>query len=355
MFDNVLNDEFENDFEDIELPWIIFKVSKNTYAVNSTNVLSITNLEDEQIGVPNIQSYIRGLMNFRGNMIPLIDLKRIFKEEPLEKIVSEYSAMITARKHDHINWTNELDRCIKSGEQFGLAVDPHECAFGKWYYNYKPENNIIAHHIKKVEEPHRLLHLAAAEYNNCNKDHEHCNREECLKDVLDRVKEEYMPEIIRILDSSINVLKNNLKELLIVVEYNNFKAGLIVDSVLSIEAIPSMYGQGDMNNEYYNTKLISSIGKTEKTETTVLMLDIESVLSKIEDVDMKKIELPKEMETSKKAEPIEEVGIHEEIEIYEETQDETKAQDEIEYHEVSEPKAEELLNELELLVEEPAE
>lgn len=351
MFDNVLNDEFENDFEAIELPWIIFKVSKNTYAVNSTNVLSITNLEDELIGVPNIQSYIRGLVNFRGNMIPLIDLKKIFKEESLEKIVAEYSAMITARKHDHINWTNELDRCVKSGEQFGLAVDPHECAFGKWYYNYKPENNVIAHHIKKVEEPHRLLHLAAAEYNNCNKDHENCNREECLKDVLERVKEEYMPEIIRILDGSINVLKNNLKELLIVVEYNNFKAGLIVDSVLSIEAIPSMYGQGDMNNEYYNTKLISSIGKTEKTQTTVLMLDIEGILSKIEDIDMEKIELPKEMLTSKKSEPVEKIDIHEEIEIHEHEE----AQDEIECHELSESVIEELLNEVELPVEEPAE
>ncbi|GEM_PF-483092 len=351
MFDNVLNDEFENDFEAIELPWIIFKVSKNTYAVNSTNVLSITNLEDELIGVPNIQSYIRGLVNFRGNMIPLIDLKKIFKEESLEKIVAEYSAMITARKHDHINWTNELDRCVKSGEQFGLAVDPHECAFGKWYYNYKPENNVIAHHIKKVEEPHRLLHLAAAEYNNCNKDHENCNREECLKDVLERVKEEYMPEIIRILDGSINVLKNNLKELLIVVEYNNFKAGLIVDSVLSIEAIPSMYGQGDMNNEYYNTKLISSIGKTEKTQTTVLMLDIDGILSKIEDIDMEKIELPKEMLTLKKSEPVEKIDIHEEIEIHEHEE----AQDEIECHELSEPVIEELLNEVELPVEEPAE
>lgn len=342
MFDNVINDEFENDFEDIDLPWIIFKVSQNTYAVNSTNVLSITSLEDEITAVPNIQSYIRGLINFRGNMIPLLDLKKIFKEDSLEKIISEYSEMITARKHDHINWSNELDRCIKNGEQFGLAVDPHDCAFGKWYYSYKPENNVIAHHIRKIEEPHRLLHLAAAEYNNCNKDHANCNREECLKDVLERVKQEYMPEIIQILDSSITVLKNNLKELLIVVEYNGFKAGLIVDSVLSIEAIPSMYGQSNMNNEYYNTKLISSIGKTEKTQTTVLMLDIEGVLSKIEDIDMEKIELPKEVvqefeameetekieeiEALKESETVKEIEIYDQMEIGEEieVQKETK-------------------------------
>jgi purine-binding chemotaxis protein CheW len=333
MFDNVINDEFENDFEDIDLPWIIFKVSKNTYAVNSTNVLSITGLEEEITAVPNIQSYIRGLVNFRGNMIPLIDLKKVFKEDSLDKIVTEYSAMIVARKNDHINWTNELDKCIKNGEQFGLAVDPHDCAFGKWFYSYNPENNLIAHHIKKIEEPHRLLHLAAAEYNNCNKDHANCNREECLKDVLERVKHEYMPEIINILDSSITILKDNLKELLIVVEYNGFKAGLIVDSVSSIEAIPSMYGQGNMNNEYYNTKLISSIGKTEKSQTTVLMLDIEGVLSKIEDIDMQKIELPKEYEDNKETEetreiellnetePIDENELYEQLEIGEELED----------------------------------
>ncbi len=311
MLDNIMNDEFEsgfeNDFEDIDLPWIIFKVSKNTYAVNSTNVLSITNLEDDITAVPNIQSYIRGLIDFRGNMIPLIDLKKTFKEESLEKIISDYSSMISARKQDHINWTNELDRCINNGEQFKLAVDPHECAFGKWYYNYKPENNVIAHHIKRIEEPHRLLHLAAAEYNNCNKDHANCDREECLKDVLERVKQEYMPEIIKILDNSINIYKNNLKELLIVVEYNGFKAGLIVDSVLSIEAIPTIFGQGNMNNEYYNTKLISNVGKTGKTQTTVLMLDIEAVLSKIEEIDMQKIDLPKEAEANNEVLEVEEL------------------------------------------------
>ncbi len=106
-----------------------------------------------------------------------------------------------------------------------------------------------------------------------------------------------------------------------------------------------------MNNEYYNTKLISSIGKTEKTQTTVLMLDIDGILSKIEDIDMEKIELPKEMLTLKKSEPVEKIDIHEEIEIHEHEE----AQDEIECHELSEPVIEELLNEVELPVEEPAE
>ncbi len=350
MFDNTINDEYENNFEDIDLPWIIFKVSKNTYAVNSINVLSITKLEDELIGVPNIQSYIRGLTNFRGSMIPLIDLKRVFKEESIDKKISSYAEMIAARKQDHINWTKELDRCIKNDEPFGLAVDPHECAFGKWYYSYKPENNIIAQHIRRIEEPHRLLHLAAAEYNNCNKDHAHCDREECLKDVLERVKEEYMPEIIRILDSSITVLKNNLKEMLIVVEYNGFKAGLIVDSVLSIEAIPNLYEQGNMNNDYYNTKLISNIGKTEKTETTVLMLDIEGVLSKIEDYDMTKIELPKELQ-SKKEEPFICSHNHDKINVNNETEEVYFNSEEYEYKESLENIIEEHITDIELPVE----
>ncbi len=317
MFDNVLKNDLDNDFEKIELPWIIFKVSKNTYAVNSEDVLSITKMEDEIIDVPDIQEYIRGLINLRGSIIPLIDLKKLFKEDSLDKIVADYSEMIGARKQDHINWVNELDRCIENGEQFKLATDPHKCAFGKWFYSYKPENNTIGFHIKKIEEPHRLLHEAAEEYNNCNKDHANCQREECLKDVLQRVKEEYMPEVVRILDDSISVLKNNLKEMIIVLEHDHFKAGIIVDSVLSIETISGSFEQGNMNKEYYNTKFISGVGKSDKTGTTVLKVDVCNILSKIDDIDMTKIELSEEIEFTDKNEVPEETEDFDEKEILE--------------------------------------
>ena len=151
-----------------------------------------------------------------------------------------------------------------------------------------------------------------------------------------------MPEIIKILDSSINVYKNNLKELLIVVEYNGFKAGLIVDTVLSIEAIPTIFGQGNINNEYYNTKLISSVGKTEKTQATVLMLDIEAVLSKIEEIDIQKIELPKEVEVKKEVEEIEDVNqTTEEMDVV----NETEFLEQLEISEILEPHNESQLKE----------
>ncbi len=291
MCDNVL----DNDIEKIELPWIVFKVSKNTYAVNSEDVLSIIKMTDEIIEIPDIQEYIRGVMNLRGSIIPLIDLKILFKEDSLDKIIDDYSNMIVTRKQDHINWVKELDRCIEHNEEFKLATDPHNCAFGKWYYSYKPENNTIGFHIKKIEEPHRLLHEAAAAYNNCNKDHANCQREECLKDILERVKEDYMPEIISILDDSISVLKNNLKEMIIVLEHNNFKAGIVVDSVLSIESISSAFEQGQMNKEYYNTRFISGVGKTDKTGTTVLMVNVDNILSKADDIDLEDIDIPEEV------------------------------------------------------------
>ena len=283
-------DNLDDNIEKIELPWIIFKVNKNTYAVNSEDVISIIKMTDEIINIPDMQEYIRGLMNLRESIIPLIDLKVLFKEDSTEKIIDDYSNMIIARKQDHINWVNELDRCVKSEEEFRLATDPHKCAFGKWYYSYKPENNTIAFHIKKIEEPHRLLHEAAAAYNNCNKDHENCNRKECLKDILDRVKQDYMPQIISILDDSINVLKNNLKEMIIVIEHNGFKAGIIVDSVLSIEAISNAFEQGIMNKEYYNTKFIMGVGKTDKTEATVLMVNVDNILAKADDINVDEIE-----------------------------------------------------------------
>ena len=126
-----------------------------------------------------------------------------------------------------------------------------------------------------------------------------------------------MPEVVRILDDSISVLKNNLKEMIIVLEHDHFKAGIIVDSVLSIETISGSFEQGNMNKEYYNTKFISGVGKSDKTGTTVLKVDVCNILSKIDDIDMTKIELSEEIEFTDKNEVPEETEDFDEKEILE--------------------------------------
>ncbi len=73
--------DYENieEFEDIEFPWLIFKLNDNLYTVNSKFITSIVIKPEEMTFVPNVANYMSGLIHLRGNVVPLINLKVLFK------------------------------------------------------------------------------------------------------------------------------------------------------------------------------------------------------------------------------------------------------------------------------------
>lgn len=71
-------EQFE-EFEDVEFPWLIFKIKENLYTVNSKIINTIVKMPEKITQVPNVPKYIKGLIHLRGNVIPLIDLKILLK------------------------------------------------------------------------------------------------------------------------------------------------------------------------------------------------------------------------------------------------------------------------------------
>ncbi|MDI9496789.1 MAG: chemotaxis protein CheW [Bacillota bacterium] len=63
------------------VPWLIFKLKKTLYTVNSKFITSIVIKPDDVTFVPNVADHIIGLIHLRGNVIPLIDLKLLLNTE----------------------------------------------------------------------------------------------------------------------------------------------------------------------------------------------------------------------------------------------------------------------------------
>lgn len=70
------------ELEEIDFPWLIFKLNDNLYTLNSKLITSIVIRTDEITFVPNVPEYIEGLIHLRGNVVPLINLKILFKIKP---------------------------------------------------------------------------------------------------------------------------------------------------------------------------------------------------------------------------------------------------------------------------------
>lgn len=69
--------------EEIDFPWLIFKLKDSLYTVNSKLITSIVIKPEEVTYVPKVSDYFNGLIHLRGNVVPLINLKKLFKMETL--------------------------------------------------------------------------------------------------------------------------------------------------------------------------------------------------------------------------------------------------------------------------------
>lgn len=71
--------ETEEIIEEIDFPWLIFKLNNELYTINSKYITSIVMKTEEITVIPKVSNYFIGLIHLRGNVVPLIDLKSLFK------------------------------------------------------------------------------------------------------------------------------------------------------------------------------------------------------------------------------------------------------------------------------------
>jgi chemotaxis signal transduction protein len=98
---------------------------------------------------------------FQGNPFPYLSLWNLLglKTEYLE--YEEMHPMLAQRRQDHLDWMSALEDSILNGTTFSKARNPRECAFGKWYYNYRPKNLRLALLMSQFERPHTEIHRLA--------------------------------------------------------------------------------------------------------------------------------------------------------------------------------------------------
>lgn len=257
--------------------WVLAKVKDSVCAVDSSCVESILLLEDDVTALPDSDDVHTGIINLRGNIVPITDLRRVLGLPAYKQEQLEFEQMLEQRKQDHIRWVTELKRCLETKEDFGLATDPHKCAFGRWYDSYKPTNNSVAFHLGKIDEPHKKLHATADEVFSLNHDCEHCTREECVKKALAKATDSYMPRVLELLEEAKKVFAESYRRMVVVLYSEGVHCGLLVDEVLSAEPLPTMT-ENTLLGTNTSQSLVTHIAKRRDGDSQVLVLSTERLL-----------------------------------------------------------------------------
>jgi purine-binding chemotaxis protein CheW len=214
------------------LPYVIAGVKDLQLAVSSACVQEIIRTPRWH-AVPHAPSYIRGVINLRGKVLPLVDLRlRMGLPSALED-VDQMIAMLAAREQDHILWLSELLGAVTNGRPFTLARDPTQCAFGKWYYSYKAEDIGFASVMYRFETPHRRIHSIAEDVLKHAERGEH----DKAKEIILLTEKGDLHTVVNLFAEARTAFRESHKEVAIVLTDGKKHLALTVDSVAAVEAI----------------------------------------------------------------------------------------------------------------------
>lgn len=255
-----------------ECPQVLVDVAGLVYAIPCTYVLSLEQLS-KITPMPTSPTEVRGVVNFRGKIIELLDTRVLFDSKSITQEVKEFSELMDVRLQDHLNWINTLQDCILNGREFTLTTDPHKCAFGKWYDNFKTTDSTLSFELAKFDKPHKAIHQIGIDATEMLKRGD----KEGAIDLINTTKSTELQQMVGLFVNVKAAYAASKKEILLVLgETEQNAISISVDEVVAIEHIFEI-DEELINDTVANTNYITGVAKR-KNGSAVFLLNCDPIL-----------------------------------------------------------------------------
>ena len=256
------------------MPWVVARVHNQMAALHSSVVRELV-IQPEVTPVPRMPDYFRGVMNWRGKIIPCIDLRKRLGMPGAKEELDELAALITAPAADHMAWIEELQRSVEERRPFTLATDPHACAFGRWYENFRTNNLTVSALLRKMDGPHKAIHAIAVRVEDLKKAEKFDEAEK----IIASTRETTLARLLDLFSNFETVLEENYRPVAIIVHTAGTLAAITVDSVEAVEHIdPASVERLEDKGVESCSNLIRRVGQRPKGAGLTGLIDEEQIL-----------------------------------------------------------------------------
>ena len=138
-----------------------FYVSDTLFALRSDEVLSVNDDLDKIKKMPVDGQGILGVYNYQNVMVPVFDYAELIGVESGQQVMQSLVKNLETRETEHVEWLNALYQSIDEGVPFTKALDPNQCAFGKWYNEFKTRDVTLQEILTHFDAPHKHIHSLA--------------------------------------------------------------------------------------------------------------------------------------------------------------------------------------------------
>lgn len=205
---------------------MVVYLNNEKYAFEIEKIREISRLP-QITPAPNVPKHVRGIINMRGNVIPVIDIRMRLGFRSFDEEANELISMLKEREKDHKNWLQELENSVLEDREFKLTTDPHACKFGIWYDNYHTDYFVVSHFLEKFDTPHQRIHKTAIKIARLRADY---GTETALK-AIDEAKRTELKQMQELFKEFYSLIRTSNKELALIFESNGELKAATVDKV----------------------------------------------------------------------------------------------------------------------------
>lgn len=251
-------------------PWVVATIDGRSVAIPALDVLEMLPMPPVTF-MPGLPPNLRGVLNIRGGVMPLIDLRRLFGMPTSGQARDQLLEVLAGRRKDHEDWLAELDACVREGRPFTKATDPTQCAFGKWHAAFETSHPQLRMLLDEFVEPHTAIHalahraLSAAEADG---------KEAGLK-VVDHGRKTVYRRMIDLFDRANGAVSQAFTEIAIVVNSGDRPFAFSVDAIDALHKIDVAGGSDllGMSPEDVARHGVRGVGHSKTDKRVVLLLD----------------------------------------------------------------------------------
>jgi chemotaxis signal transduction protein len=209
---------------------VTFRIAKEEFAFNMEHVREILRVQTPN-QVPDVPDYVLGVLTVRGQILPVIDLRRLLQQRSL---ADEFADSCRPFREEYDLWIGETEKLFSGGSQSKLDASVTE-RLRTWIAATNSSSEVLTEALAKARGANqkviKQLQLRAKSEECGDRDGAHA----CEVEILAGAR-----ETVAALRSFEQQIPRNIQEdqRIIVVDADGFLLGLVVDHVHEVLNVP---------------------------------------------------------------------------------------------------------------------
>jgi chemotaxis signal transduction protein len=225
--------------------------------------------------VPNMPPYVRGVIDFMGGPIPLIDTRVRLSLKSRQEDVTDLVNTFLQRKQEHLNWVSKLKDAVEHDKKIDVEKNPHNCAFGKWFDTYKANTLALSSYMFRFDRPHKAIHDLAVQSEKLIL----AGQKQQAKSLISAAEQNELKTLVSLFDGFETQMRQSYQEYAVVVNHKGQNISLAIDTVKYFEKLDEIVYDVPFTGSI-NDKVILGVGRKKMGDTTdeVMLLDLDALL-----------------------------------------------------------------------------